>query len=89
MSGERRRNHEFGETVSSISAGLIGANGISTSSRTDELVCCNMGTFFSSVGLDEALVGAVVAFASAEEGEVDDEGIDACACAALLLFLLV
>lgn len=76
--------------VPSSSVDLMGANRISaTSSRTDELVFCRMCTFFSSVGLDEALAGAVIALANAEDGDVDDEGIDACACAALLLFLLV
>jgi hypothetical protein len=93
MSGWSRRHHELGDIVPSssfMSTGRTGANGISTSSRTEELVdCCSDGSFFSSVGLDEALVGAAVAFTSAEEDDVDDEGIDACACAALLLFLLV
>ena len=73
-----------------MSADRMGASGISTSSSTEELVdCCSDGSFFSSVGLDEALVGAIVVLANAEEGEVEEEGIDACACAALLLFLLV
>jgi hypothetical protein len=82
-------HHEFGETAPSSLAGLIGAKGISTSSSTDKLAGCSIGTFFSSVGLEDALIGAVAAFARTEEGDVDEEGIDACACAALLLFLLV